>query len=756
MSEIILGIDLGTTNSVASIWDGTKYIIIKNNNSNLFPSIIEFTEKGKIICNSNYNLNNSIKNIKRFIGQNLENVKILNFLSDLNFNYNIIENKIKIYNEYEKKFYTLEELNSLILKFIVSKASRQLNINIKDVIITIPAHFNQIQRDSIIISAKLANLNCLRIINEPTAASLAYGLNMHDDLNVLIFDLGGGTFDLSILNIDDGIHEVLATQGDNMLGGEDFTKVILNDVIDNFKCTYADMKDDIINKQINKLKYECEKFKCGLVESIIIKNFYLDDNINLDLVYNKKRNEISNLFNSLFDRITEHLGTILPSANLQSSEIDYVILVGGSTKLIEVKNCVEIYFDKKKIISNINPDLVVSIGAAIQGFILKNPDNKFSQNIALVDVLPLSIGVESDDGIMTKIIKKNTKLPIKHTKIFTNEDDYQEEVEIKIFQGERSLVKDNILIGNFKLNNLQQKLRGKNIICVEIKVDNNCMIEVTAFEKNTDNKSKITIKKEDVLYDEKTIQDMISDADKYDEIDNFKYKLHKNFNKLKFDLKNLEYNHNNEFINLNEDDIINLNKHIEQLKYKMNEITPFFKRYDLNNNDYIDLIQKVKKLLKINNKKYPMLTQFYDNEKNKDLVIENTNVMLDEKSKEYNIKMTKIINTNINSINNLNKISKYSKKNIISYLQNLKFKFDSITLDEELFNDFISEIKCNTKSYIDNDQELINMYGNLNTINNLLNNNSINYDLTKFYNLNSLEIFDLLFDICQQFNLQIN
>ena len=186
----------------------------------------------------------------------------------------------------------------------------------------------------------------------------------------------------------------------------------------------------------------------------------------------------------------------------------------------------------------------------------------------------------------------------------------------------------------------------------------------------------------------------------------------------------------------------------------MNEITPFFKRYDLNNNDYIDLIQKVKKLLKINNKKYPMLTQFYDNEKNKDLVIENTNVMLDEKSKENNIKMTKIINTNINSINNLNKISKYSKKNIISYLQNLKFKFDSITLDEELFNDFISEIKCNTKSYIDNDQELINMYGNLNTINNLLNNNSINYDLTKFYNLNSLEIFDLLFDICQQFNFQ--
>ena len=456
----VLGIDLGTTNSVASIWDGNKYIIIKNNKSNIFPSVIEFTEKGKILCNNEFNINNSIRNIKRFIGQNFEDVNICNFLADLNFNYDIIENKIKIYNKYEKKFYTLEELNSLILKFIVSKANKQLNTEIKDIVITIPAHFNQIQRDSIFLSTKLANLNCLRIINEPTSASLAYGLNFHDDLNIMIFDLGGGTFDLSILNIDEGIYEVIGTQGDNLLGGEDFTKVIMNDVISYFKNQNSDLKDEIIESQKVKLKDLCDQFKCNKIDEIFIKDFYKDDSKTIDLKYNKSRNEISNLFNPLFERITEHLGILLASTNMQTSEIDYIVLVGGSTKLIEIKNFIEVYFSKEPI-CNIDPELVVSIGAAIQGFIISNPENKFSQNIALVDVLPLSIGIESDNGLMAKIIKKNSKLPIKHNKLFTNEEDDQEEVEINIYQGERSLVKDNVLIGKFKLTNLQKSKRTK-------------------------------------------------------------------------------------------------------------------------------------------------------------------------------------------------------------------------------------------------------------------------------------------------------
>lgn len=762
MADLILGIDLGTTNSVASIWDGMKYTLIKNNGSNLFPSVIEFSDKGKIICNTNYNIKNSIKNIKRFIGQNLENINIINFLSDLNFDYNIVENKIKIYNKFEKKFYTLEEINSLILKFIIQKANKQLNTEIKDIVITIPAHFNQIQRDSIVLSTKLANLNCLRVINEPTAASLAYGLNLHDDVNILVFDLGGGTFDISILNIDEGIYEVLSTEGDNLLGGEDFTKVILNDVLYEFKSKYStlfDLNYKILEENIIELKSQCEKFKCNKIDRIMINNFYIDEdnNIKLDLIYSKKRNELSKLFNNLFERITEHLAKILASSNLNSEDINYVVLVGGSTKMKEITNFVEVYFSKNKVVSNLDPDLVVSIGAAIQGFILKNPTDKFSQNIALVDVLPLSVGIESDNGLMTKIIKKNTKLPFKHTKLFTNEEDNQESVEIKIYQGERSLVKDNILIGNFKLCNLQKKSRGKNLICVEIKVDNNCMIEVTAFEKNTSNTNKIIIKKEDILYDEKTINEMILDGNKYDEIDTLKCKLFKKFNKLKLDLHNLEFNSNNEFINLNKDDKNSLLKHIDQLKIKMNEIIPYLKRYDLSNDDYMELIQKIKKLLKINNKKYPMLTEFYDNEKNKDVVNDNNfNSEVEILSKNLNDKLNNMISNNISKISKLSNVSKYSKKNAISFLQNKSYKLESIILDEELLETNVKEIKNILNTYFNEDNELINTYGNLNTIQNLLSKNNIEYDITKFYNLNSLEIFDLLFDICQQFNVQIN
>jgi hypothetical protein len=283
------------------------------------------------------------------------------------------------------------------------------------------------------------------------------------------------------------------------------------------------------------------------------------------------------------------------------------------------------------------------------------------------------------------------------------------------------------------------------------------MIEVTAFEKNTSNTNKIIIKKEDILYDEKTINEMILDGNKYDEIDTLKCKLFKKFNKLKLDLHNLEFNSNNEFINLNEDDKNMLIKHIDQLKIKMNEIIPYIKRYDLSNDDYIELIQKIKKLLKINNKKYPMLTQFYDNEKNKDIVNDNNfNSEVEFLSKNLNDKLNNMISNNISKISKLNNISKYSKKNAISFLQNKSYKLESIILDEELLEMNINEIKNILNTYFNEDNELINTYGNLNTIQNLLSKNNIEYDITKFYNLNSLEIFDLLFDICQQFNVQIN
>ena len=525
MSIITLGIDLGTTNSVASYWDGKKYVNIKNGNSNIFPSIIEFTNKGKIICNSNYNNLNCIKNIKRFIGQE-DNVSNL-FLNDLNYDYNYLNNKIILNNKYEKKNYTLEELNSLILKFIKKKAEKQIQQEIKDVVITIPAHFNQNQRDSVLISSKLSNLNCIRLLNEPTSAALAYGLNNHNDINILIFDLGGGTFDLSILNIDDGLYEVIATNGDNNLGGEDFTNLLLDDVLKeiNFEIGSEDKKN---------LKELCEKFKKNDINEINLQNFK----------YSKKRNEITYLFNHLLDKIEKLIDEIISYSNINYNNIDFIVMVGGSSRLNEIISLINIKFHNNKIVNNIDPDLVVSYGAALQGYILKNSEDVFSKSIALVDVLPLSIGVETENGLMTKIIKKGNKVPTRNKSVFTNDKDNISELEISIYQGERSLVKDNILIDKLILSNISKKEKGKNVIVIEMSVNNNCMLEVSAKEKNSDNIVKIKIDNYNKNLDKKELEKIIKEADKFDEADSLKYKFHKLLNKLNLQIENLKYNSN--------------------------------------------------------------------------------------------------------------------------------------------------------------------------------------------------------------------
>ena len=736
MSNITLGIDLGTTNSVASYWDGKRYVNIKNGTSNIFPSIIEFTEKGKIICNHNYNNLNCIKNIKRFIGQ--ENSVSNLFLNDLNYNYNYSNNKILVYNKYEKKNYTLEELNSLILKFIIKKSEKQIGQIIKDVVITIPAQFNQNQRDSVLISCKLSNLNCIRLLNEPTSAALAYGLNNHDDVNILIFDLGGGTFDLSILNIDDGLFEVIATNGDNNLGGEDFTNLLLDDVLNeiNFEIDICDKKN---------LKKLCEKFKKNEINEIIFKNFK----------YSKKRNEITYLFNNLLNKIEKLIDEIISHSNLNYSNIDFIVMVGGSSRLNEIISLVNIKFSNEKIINNIDPDLVVSYGGAIQGFILKNSEDIFSKSIALVDVLPLSIGVETENGLMTKIIKKGSKIPARNKSVFTNEEDNINELEISIYQGERSLVKDNILIDKLKLSNISKKEKGKNVIIIEMSVNNNCMLEVSANEKNSDNLVKIKIDNFNENLNKEELEKIIKESEKFDEADSLKYKFHKLLNKLNLQIENLKYNYKfNKYINLDKDEKIKISGHLEILDNKLDDIK---KKYNLNleNKDLLDLVNSLKKLLKVNESKFCMLIKSYDNS-SCNLVYESES--LDEISfrlNKYNNLTQNYINNKISKIDKLGIISKYTKNNLLSYFNNLLYKLNAINLDDEEYNKYKSDIDIITDKYILKDIELINSYGNINSIKDFFYKNNINYDLSKFYNLNSLEIFNLLYDISIQYKLEI-
>ena len=327
-------------------------------------------------------------------------------------------------------------------------------------------------------------------------------------------------------------------------------------------------------------------------------------------------------------------------------------------------------------------------------------------------------------------------------------------------KGERELVKDNIMIGNFILSNLKPKIAGKNIIKIDIQVDNNCMIHVIATEKGFDNSNKITIKNNNNFYDDEIIKQMIEDAHKYDEIDSLKIKMYKLNNKLERELNNLDYNcNNNPFIKFSSEESDNLINHINNMKCKKDIIIGRFQADNIENSDYSDAIQNLKKLLKINSKKYSMLIEMYDNDKNKNIVINNeSNIELVEKSsKELNDKLINIINNNIKHINTLQNISKYSKNIIISYLQNTLYKLDSITLDDkELYEDYINKIKESVNDYINNDINMINLYGNINTIKTLLQSHNITYDMMNFYNLNSLQIFDLLNDICQQFDIQIN
>ena len=291
-------------------------------------------------------------------------------MPDLFYQSKIINNKIIITDKFNNKNYSLEELNSLIIKNIIYKAEKQTQTKIKDVVVSIPAHFNQYQRESTLQSIEIAGVKCLRIINEPTAAAISYGLHMHNDVNIFIFDLGGGTLDLSILNIDDGIFEVIATYGDNDIGGELFTRKILEYIINNFKKKNNIKEIEIQIKNKNLLKQKCEFIKKNMNEIdqhlIYIPKFYND----IDLKVTINNNDINSLFNNLFNKIKEYLQNILLMANLRKNDMDYIILVGGATKLKSLQFIIESFFQKKTI-CNINPDHVVSMGCAIQAFYYK-------------------------------------------------------------------------------------------------------------------------------------------------------------------------------------------------------------------------------------------------------------------------------------------------------------------------------------------------------------------------------------------------
>jgi len=514
----VVGIDLGTTNSVvAAIEGGQPSVIINAEGLRTTPSIVAYTKKQELLVGqiakrqAVINPENTFFSVKRFIGSkegeiSSESKKLpYKITKDQNDN-------IKIKCPALNKDFSPEEISAQVLRKLINDATNYLGQEVNQAVITVPAYFNDSQRQATMDAGKIAGIEVLRIINEPTAASLAYGLDKKQNETILVFDLGGGTFDVSILEVGDGIFEVLATAGDTNLGGDDFDKVLVKWLIDDFKQKEGiDLGEDI--QALQRLTEAAEKAKMELstVEKTTIHLPFItaDKTGPKHIEKELNRDFFEKLCEDLINRCRIPVEKALNDARLDKSDINEVVLVGGSTRIPAIQRLVESLTNKKPN-QSVNPDEVVAIGAAIQAGILAGE----IKDILLLDVTPLSLGVETLGGVMTKIIARNTTIPVKKSEMFSTAVDNQTNVEIHILQGERELVAGNKSLGNFRLDGIPAAERGVPQIEVTFDIDVDGILSVKAREKETGIEQSVTIQGASNL-DEKEVERMLSEAEKY-------------------------------------------------------------------------------------------------------------------------------------------------------------------------------------------------------------------------------------------------
>ncbi len=515
-----VGIDLGTTNSVIAIMEGGKpTVIINSEGSRLTPSVVAFTKTGERLVGqlakrqAILNPENTIYSVKRFMGRRYSEVT-----SEIrNVPYKVVTGpNDAVRFDIMGKLYSPEEISAMILRKLVEEASRYLGEKITDAVITVPAYFNDAQRTATRDAGKIAGLNVLRIINEPTAAALAYGLDKKKNETILVFDLGGGTFDVSILEVGDGVFEVKATSGDTHLGGDDFDKRIVDWLAEEFKREYGiDLRKD--RQALQRLTEAAEKAKIELssvMETIISLPFITADATGpKHLEMKLTRSKFEQLTADLVERCIGPVRQALTDAKMTERDIDEVILVGGATRIPAVQQLVRQLLGKEPN-QSVNPDEVVAIGAAIQAGVLAGE----VKEVLLLDVVPLSLGVETLGGVMTKIIERNTTIPVRRTEIFTTAEDNQTAVDIHILQGEREMARDNRTLGRFRLEGIAPAPRGIPQIEVTFDIDANGILHVSARDKATGREAKITITGSTQLSKEE-IERMIREAEMYAEED---------------------------------------------------------------------------------------------------------------------------------------------------------------------------------------------------------------------------------------------
>jgi molecular chaperone DnaK len=514
MSKVI-GIDLGTTNSVVAVMEGGKPEVITNSEGQrTTPSVVAYTKKGDLLVGqiakrqAVINPENTFYSVKRFIGRKTN--EVTEELRQVSYKVIQTEDIIKLDCPALSKQFAAEEISAQVLRKLADDASKYLGETVKQAVITVPAYFNDSQRQATKDAGKIAGLEVLRIINEPTAASLSYGLDKKDNETILVFDLGGGTFDVSVLEVGDGVFEVLATSGDTHLGGDDFDEKIVQWLIKDFKEQEGiDLTQD--NQALQRLTEAAEKAKIELStltqSSINLPFISVTPEGPKHLEKDLTRVKFEELCATLIDRCKTPIQASLKDAELNSDAIDQNVLVGGSTRIPAVQELVESLLGKKPN-QTVNPDEVVAVGAAVQAGVLGGE----VKDILLLDVTPLSLGVETLGGITTKITPRNTIIPTKKSETFSTAVDNQPNVEIHVLQGERELAKDNKSLGTFRLDGIAPAARGVPQIEVTFDIDANGILSVTAKDKATNKQQSITISGASTLPKDE-VERMVKDAE---------------------------------------------------------------------------------------------------------------------------------------------------------------------------------------------------------------------------------------------------